>query len=79
MAVAVYDPETIFLAGGVVENAPGLYERLLARLDDGARDSHLLAEQNISARMARIPAGMPIAALGAAEVGRAASRQEPAV
>jgi predicted NBD/HSP70 family sugar kinase len=75
VAVAAYDPATIFLAGGVVENAPGLFERLIARLDAGARHSHLLAELNISARMSRIPPGIPVAALGAVEVGRSSRRE----
>ncbi|MGH9212161.1 MAG: ROK family protein [Acidimicrobiales bacterium] len=60
------DPELVVLGGGVAEAGPPLLEAVQAALRERAAGSPLLAAFDLADRVAIVPAGVPVGALGAA-------------
>jgi predicted NBD/HSP70 family sugar kinase len=61
----------VVLGGGVVRTAPGLVNLVRRELADRAAQSEFLASLDLPGRVLELPAGYPVAALGAALVARA--------
>lgn len=78
LAVVAYDSPTIALGGGVVRAAPWLIGAVTAELERRAADSPFLARHAIPARLVAVPSGSPVAAIGAALVGRGQAAPGPA-
>ncbi|MCC6495863.1 MAG: ROK family protein [Propionibacteriaceae bacterium] len=64
----------VVLGGGVVHAAPDLVPRVQQILADRAAGSEFLASLGLAERITVIPAGYPVAAIGAALVGMSRSR-----
>jgi glucokinase len=66
------DPQLVVLGGGVAEAGPALLEAVQAALRARAHASPLLAAFDLAERVAIVPAGVPIGALGAARAAQGA-------
>ena len=70
LVVVAYDSTAIALGGGVVSAAPWLRTAVVAELRRRAAASAFLTRLAIQDRLVTLPTGSPVAALGAALVGR---------
>ena len=68
------DPATIVLGGGVAQLGTSLVDAVAAALRDQAASSPFLASLELADRIRVVPYDQPVAALGAALLGRSASR-----
>lgn len=68
-AALAYDPDVIVVGGGVLTHGEGLLARTLDALRAAAVHSAFLAGLAIADRVRQVPAGWPVAAVGAALVG----------
>lgn len=59
------DPEMIFIGGGVVASSPEVFEEIKSRVIALEAKAPLFAEKMVSARITRMPHGVPVAAIGA--------------
>jgi predicted NBD/HSP70 family sugar kinase len=73
LAALSFDPATILFGGGVITTAVGLVEKVAAHLAEQEAGSSFLAHLGLSRRVVQAPAGLPIAAIGAAALGFAES------
>jgi predicted NBD/HSP70 family sugar kinase len=64
------DPELVVLGGGVAEGGDALLAAVMAALAERARHSAVVAALDLPARVALVPEGVPVAALGAALAAR---------
>lgn len=71
LLVLAHGSTRVALGGGVVHTAPGLVEQSRRALDRRAEHSPFLRSLELSARITLVPAAHPLAAIGAALVGRA--------
>lgn len=77
MAVLAYDPEFVVLGGGI-GCKKWLRTRTVDALDEMAAASSLIDALAIGPRITRLPCDAPVAALGAAALGRHRGRNLPA-
>lgn len=70
LVVLAHGSRTVAIGGGVIRTAPGLADLAGQLLAERAADSEFLASLNLPARISVLPAGHPLAAIGAALVGR---------
>ena len=70
LVVTTYDSSVVVLGGGVVAAAPWLVPAVRDELGERARASLFLAGMDIAGRIAVLPDDVPVAAIGAAVVGR---------
>lgn len=77
LVLTTYDPQVIVLGGGLFANAPWLQPAIAAELGRRAADSPFLRRMMTPGLLVRLPADVPVAALGAAAAGRAAQPREP--
>jgi len=68
--VIAYDSATVVLGGGVFRAAAWLRPLVQAELRDRAKTSPFLAGLGVAERLVELPADVPVAAIGAAVVGR---------
>lgn len=59
------DPEVIFLGGGVMSSSETLLLRIREALKALEKKAPLFADKNVSSRIRPMPAGIPVAAIGA--------------
>ncbi|MBK8446059.1 MAG: ROK family protein [Micropruina sp.] len=71
LVVLAHGSTRVALGGGVVQTAPGLVDLTRRLLDERARQSEFLASLDLAGRISLVPAEHPLAAIGAALVGRA--------
>ena len=64
------DPEAVVIGGGVAALGEPLHEAVRAALGRQAAGSPFLASLDLAGRVRLVPAGVPVAALGAASLGR---------
>ena len=64
------DPDVVVLGGGVADVGEPLREAVVAALGQRAAGSALLASLDLPRRVTLVPAGEPVAAIGAAMLGR---------
>lgn len=70
------DPDFTVLGGGVTALGDRMLTRVMAELERGATASPFLASLELSARVSVLPAGSPVAALGAALIAARTHEQE---
>ncbi|MDR1851178.1 MAG: ROK family protein [Propionibacteriaceae bacterium] len=68
--LTAYDPEAIVLGGGIVEAAPWLTEAVKTVFEEDAKESEFIAGLDPAARIFELRTSDPVAAIGAALVGR---------
>ncbi|MCT9818859.1 ROK family protein [Microbacterium sp. W1N] len=73
------DPDFTVLGGGVTGLGDRMLTRVVAELERGASTSAFLRSLELTAHLEVLPAGSPVAALGAALVGAQAHQQEVTV
>jgi predicted NBD/HSP70 family sugar kinase len=71
------DPETIVLGGGVAQLGQPLVDVVAAALRRQAENSPFLASLDLAGRIRVVPADQPVAALGAALLGRSFDPRDP--
>ena len=64
------DPDLIVLGGGVAEAGTGLLDAITAALAERAAHAPVLAGLDLTSRVALVPGGVPVGALGAALAAR---------
>ena len=64
------DPRTVVLGGGVAQLGEQLRVAVAAALDDQAATSPFLASLDLAGRLRVVPSDYPVAAVGAALLGR---------
>lgn len=77
LVVVAYDSATIAVGGGVVRAAPWLIGAVSDELRRRAADSSFLARHAIADRLVTLPPRSPVAAIGAALVGRTSAPAGP--
>ena len=70
LVVISYDSDLVALGGGVLRAASWLREQVATELERRAATSPFLAGLAIADRLVELPTGLPVAAFGAAVVGR---------
>lgn len=70
LVVLAQGSTAVVLGGGVIRTAPGLVERARERLAEQASGSDFVASLDLPGRVTVLPAEHPLAAIGAALVGR---------
>ena len=60
-----WDPEVIFVGGGVISADSEIFERIKAGIADIEQQSALFREKRVRSRILPMPAGVPVAAIGA--------------
>lgn len=76
LVVLAHGSARVALGGGVVRTAPGLARR---QLTERAAGSDFLASLDLPARITLLPGNHPLAAIGAALVGRGAQWHDPSI
>lgn len=71
VVVLTYGSPTIVLGGGVIQHAAGLLPRVRRVLAERAGSSEFISSLDLAGRLAVIPSDHPVAAVGAALIGRA--------
>ena len=75
LVVLAHGSGRVMIGGGVIRTAPGLAELARQLLAERAGASDFLASLDLPGRLVVAPAGRPLAAIGAALVGRAAASE----
>lgn len=70
LVVLAHGSTAVVLGGGVIRTAPGLVDLVRKRLDEQAALSGFVASLDLAGRITVLPAEHPLAAIGAALVGR---------
>lgn len=79
LVVLAHGSARVALGGGVVRTAPGLVDLARRQLTERAAGSDFLASLDLPARITLLPGNHPLAAIGAALVGRGAQWQDPSI
>lgn len=69
LLVLAYDVETVVLGGGVTDVGPALLDAVVSALELQAASSTFLGSLDLPRRVVAVPAGSPVAAVGAALAG----------
>lgn len=79
LVVLAHGSARVALGGGVVRTAPGLVDLARRQLTERAAGSDFLASLDLPARITLLPGNHPLAAIGAALVGRGAQWHDPSI
>lgn len=79
LVVLAHGSARVALGGGVVRTAPGLADLARRQLTERAAGSDFLASLDLPARITLLPGNHPLAAIGAALVGRGAQCHDPSI
>lgn len=79
LVVLAHGSARVALGGGVVRTAPGLADLARRQLTERAAGSDFLASLDLPARITLLPRNHPLAAIGAALVGRGAQWHDPSI
>ncbi|GAA0349424.1 ROK family protein [Micropruina glycogenica] len=79
LVVLAHGSARVALGGGVVRTAPGLVDLARRQLTERAAGSDFLASLDLPARITLLPGNHPLAAIGAALVGRGAQCHDPSI
>ena len=79
LVVLAHGSARVALGGGVVRTAPGLADLARRQLTERAAGSDFLASLDLPARITLLPGDHPLAAIGAALVGRGAQWHDPSI